>query len=43
MQQPGTEFESLAKNLWPDQHGPWPEPTVGIILDCGAISLPQTP
>ncbi|KAG2032909.1 hypothetical protein BDR03DRAFT_1077719 [Suillus americanus] len=34
---------SLAKSLWPTKHGPWPEPTIGLILGCGALSLPQLP
>ncbi|KAG1829527.1 hypothetical protein DFJ58DRAFT_825552 [Suillus subalutaceus] len=33
----------LAKSLWPTKHGPWPEPTIGLILGCGALSLPQLP
>ncbi|KAG2050968.1 ribonuclease H-like protein [Suillus hirtellus] len=31
----------LAKNLWPEKHGPWPEPSLGLILGCGNISLPK--
>ncbi|KAG2748918.1 ribonuclease H-like protein, partial [Suillus brevipes Sb2] len=34
---------NLAKNLWPNKYGPWPEPTIGLILGSGSISLPNTP
>ncbi|KAG1744706.1 hypothetical protein EDD22DRAFT_786237 [Suillus occidentalis] len=33
----------LAKNLWPENHGPWPTPHIGLILGCGVITLPQRP
>ncbi|KIK36157.1 hypothetical protein CY34DRAFT_94956 [Suillus luteus UH-Slu-Lm8-n1] len=33
----------LAKKLWPAQHGQWPEPTIGRILGCGALTIPQNP
>lgn len=32
----------LARDLWPSQHGRWPEPTIGSILGCGALNLPHT-
>ncbi|KAG1786911.1 RnaseH-domain-containing protein [Suillus plorans] len=31
----------LAKNLWPNKHSPWPEPSLGLILGSGNISLPR--
>jgi hypothetical protein len=31
---------SLAKDLWPHAQHLWPETTLGIILGCGAITLP---
>ncbi|KAG1747280.1 hypothetical protein EDD22DRAFT_785679 [Suillus occidentalis] len=30
----------LASKLWPQNHRPWPEPNIGIILGCGLISIP---
>ncbi|KAG1797200.1 RnaseH-domain-containing protein [Suillus variegatus] len=32
---------SLAKNLWPNKHSPWPEPSLGLILGSGNVSLPK--
>ncbi|KAG2063309.1 hypothetical protein BDR04DRAFT_1131112 [Suillus decipiens] len=32
----------LASKLWPPNHRPWPEPSIGIILGCGLISIPNT-
>ncbi|KAG1809377.1 ribonuclease H-like domain-containing protein [Suillus subaureus] len=29
----------LAKNLWPDKHGPWPEPHIGLIMGSRNISV----
>ncbi|KAG2336708.1 ribonuclease H-like protein [Suillus weaverae] len=29
--------------LWPDKHGPWPTPHIGLILGCGVIALPRCP
>ncbi|KAG2029994.1 RnaseH-domain-containing protein [Suillus americanus] len=34
---------SLARTIWPRQHGPWPEPTIGLVLGCSALSIPQAP
>ncbi|KAG1732242.1 ribonuclease H-like protein, partial [Suillus paluster] len=34
---------SLAKTIWPRKHRHWPDPTIGLILGCGALSLPQPP
>ena len=28
----------LAKDLWPHEDIPWPEPNLGIILGCGSIT-----
>ncbi|KAG2749053.1 RnaseH-domain-containing protein [Suillus brevipes Sb2] len=33
----------LAKGLWPEKHGPWPVPHIGLILGCGVITLPKQP
>lgn len=32
-----------AKNLWPHDDVPWPNPSLGIALGFGAISLPEQP
>ncbi|KAG1848390.1 hypothetical protein C8R48DRAFT_556470, partial [Suillus tomentosus] len=32
----------LAEATWPTKHGPWPRPHIGLILGCGAISIPNT-
>ena len=40
---PQTLIWQLAKNLWPHNQIPWPEITLGIILGCGAISIPKEP
>ena len=32
-----------AKNLWPHDDIPWPNPSLGIALGAGAISLPKQP
>ncbi|KAG1825470.1 uncharacterized protein BJ212DRAFT_1259616 [Suillus subaureus] len=34
---------SLTRKIWPRKYGPWPEPSIGLILGCGALSLPQQP
>ncbi|KAG2335896.1 RnaseH-domain-containing protein [Suillus weaverae] len=33
--------ESPAKAIWPRKYKPWPDPTIGLILGCSALSLPQ--
>ncbi|KIK35964.1 hypothetical protein CY34DRAFT_95254 [Suillus luteus UH-Slu-Lm8-n1] len=33
----------LAKQLWPEKHGPWPAPHIGLVLGCGAIAPPTRP
>jgi hypothetical protein len=40
---PPREIWNLAKNMWPHDPHLWPEPSLGIILGCGSISLPQEP
>ncbi|KAG1840786.1 RnaseH-domain-containing protein [Suillus tomentosus] len=32
---------NLARKLWPSKHGQWPQLTLGIILGCGNINLPN--
>jgi hypothetical protein len=32
-----------AKELWPHEDIPWPNPSLGIVLGSGAISLPEQP
>ncbi|KAG1820988.1 RnaseH-domain-containing protein, partial [Suillus subaureus] len=34
---------SLTRKIWPRKYGPWPEPSIGLILGYGALSLPQQP
>ncbi|KAG1734854.1 ribonuclease H-like protein, partial [Suillus occidentalis] len=32
---------SLAERIWPTNIIPWPEPTIGTITGCGALSIPH--
>jgi hypothetical protein len=38
-----TTIWDLAKKLWPEKHGPWPTPHIGLVLGCGIIALPRRP
>lgn len=34
---------SMVRTIWPRKYGPWPELSIGLILGCGVLSLPQNP